>query len=85
MKGDSAASGHYIRQQDAACLNSIHPYQGPSVTLPDADTINPTHQGDLPLKGLSPPGRKGTILPDLKSASLISLGQLCDDGCKVLC
>ena len=28
--------------------------------------------------------KKATVLPDLKSSSLISLGQLCDDNCKVL-
>ena len=46
-KGDSAASQHYIRPEDKACLSNILPYNGPSVILPDADKIAPSHQGDI--------------------------------------
>ena len=33
---------------------------------------------------LSETAKQATILPTLKSSSLISLGKLCDDGCKVM-
>ena len=32
---------------------------------------------------LSTKGKTAIVLPDLTSSSLASLGQLCDDGCKV--
>jgi len=85
MKGDSAATSHYVRPEDKACLSKIKNYSGPSVTLPDADKIAPSHQGILNIhSNLSHAATVGTVLPQLKSASLLSLGQLCDDGCDVL-
>ena len=85
MKGDSAATSHYVRPEDKECLTSITKYSGPSVMLPDADKIAPSHQGVLSIhKDLSQAAKVGTVLPQLKSSSLLSLGQLCDDGCNVL-
>ena len=85
MKGDSAATSHYLRPQDKECLTDITNYSGPSVMLPDADKISPSHQGTLNIHDdLSSAAKVGTILPQLKSSSLLSLGQLCDDGCEVL-
>ena len=85
MKGDSAATSHYIRPIDKDCLSNIHPYTGPLVVLPDADSIPPSHQGTLTLHpNLSKDASTGTILPQLKSASLLSLGQLCDGNCDIL-
>jgi hypothetical protein len=46
--------------------------------------ISSTEQGELPLSNLlSTKATKTAILPKLKSANLISLGQLCDDGCTI--
>ena len=85
MKGDSAATSHYIRPQDKDCLSNINAYNGPSVMLPDADKIAPSHQGSINLnKDLSSAAKLGTVLPQLQTSSLLSLGQLCDDGCDVL-
>ena len=84
-KGDSAASQNYWREEDEHCLQNIRPYSGPSVVLPDADTIAPTKKGSIPLSTkLSPSAQTTTILPQLKSSSLISLGQICDDDCTVI-
>jgi len=53
--------------------------------LPDAGTIRPTLQGQLLLSTkLSKQAQRATALPALKSSSLISLGQLCDDDCTVI-
>ena len=53
---------------------------GPNVTLPDATKISPTEEGELPLPSeFSTAAKKGTVLPQLKSTSLISVGPLCDD------
>ena len=85
MKGDSGATSHYVRDQDKACLTNPTPYSGPSVLLPDADSIPPSQQGTLTLHhDLSRQAQIGTVLPQLQSSSLLSLGQLCDDGCDVI-
>ena len=85
VKGDSAASKHYWREEDEKCLENVTPYSGPSVILPDADTIAPTKRGIIPLSNkLSTAAQTTTVLPKLKSSSLISLGQICDDNGTVL-
>ena len=77
MKCDSAATRHYVHYEDRECLSGIQPYKGPSVILPDAETLAPSHQGFLPLhKELSVRERNETVLPRLKSALLISLGHV---------
>ena len=84
-KGDSAASHHYWRIQDSKVLSNIIKIEGPDVVIPNNSTITVTNQGDLPLSNkLSPAARNAMILPGLKSASLISIGQLYDDDCDVL-
>ena len=55
--------------------------EGPPVRLPNATTINDNKIGHLPLPGLSKKATKTRILADLKSASLVSIPQLTDDGC----
>ena len=48
------------------------------------DSITTTHVGMLPYKhSLSTKAITANVLPNLHSASLISLGQLCDDNCDV--
>ena len=84
-KGDSAASKHFIQSQDKHCLTHIRPHVGPPVQLPDSNVISTSEQGCLPLSPeLSSDAKTGTVLPQLASSSLISLGQLCDDGCRVI-
>ena len=84
-KADSGASKHYFRPQDATILHAYRPIQhGKPVHLPDGCTIHSTHQGLLPLlPTLSPTAKTVSVLPSLHSASLVSLGQLCDDDCQV--
>ena len=85
-KGDSGATSHYLTIDDTrACLNDIQSYTGPAVMLPDAETISPTLKGQLSLSTkLSKTAQAATVLPALKSSSLISLGKLCDDNCTVI-
>jgi len=84
VKADSGASKHYFRKSDIACLTKITPIPGPSVYLPDMTAIKITHKGTLPINNLSQHAKTVNILPELKSSSLLSLGQLCDDNCQVL-
>ena len=83
-KGDSGASAHYWRDEDKAILQNTHPNTSISVTLPNAQPIPSTLSGTIPLNNLlSTKAKMATVLPNLHSSSLISLGQLCDDNCKV--
>ena len=84
-KGDSGASSHFIKEEDQACLQDVKAIDGPTIQLPDASTLKATKSGQLPFSNLlSSEGKKAAIVPGLKSASLISIPQLCDDDCDVL-
>ena len=48
-KGDSAASKNYWREEDIRYLTNFQPYAGPSVTLPNANIIAPSHKGSIQL------------------------------------
>ena len=84
-KGDSGATSHFIQSADQECLHNLKEQTGAPVTLPDKDIILPTHTGTLQLSShLSNKAQQTTVLPGLKRSSLVSLGQLCDDDCKVM-
>ena len=73
-----------MKKEDQTCLEKIRMERGPAVVLPDGSKITSTKVGLLPISdSISEKGRKARIVPGLKSASLISLGQLADDGCDV--
>ena len=82
-KGDSGATNHYFALRDKNGLNNCIPSENPiEVTLPNAATLHSTEEANLPFDHLSPTGSKVDIFPGLRH-SLISLGQLCDDGCEI--
>ena len=82
-KADTGASTHYWRPQDRRCLMDIHKETGPRITLPDGSALRSTEVGYLPISThISAKGRKARIVPQLQSSSLISVGQLADDGCE---
>ena len=84
-RGDSGARSHFIQAADQECLHNLKEQAGAPVTLPDKDIILPTHTGTLQLSShLSDKAQQTTVLPGLKSSSLVSLGQLCDDECKIM-
>ena len=64
-------------------MDNIIPTQEPTVFLPNMEEIHTTHSGLLPWDNLSPTSKTANILPKLHSASLIFLGQLCDDNCNI--
>ena len=84
-KGDSGASDNYIREEDKHCLSDVIEAISPPVSLPDKTPLHGTEKGVLPFQpGLTHQACSAKVLPGLKSSSLISVGKLCDDGCKVL-
>ena len=84
-KADSGASCHCFKQSDEIVLKNLQSTStGPILLLPNLQTIKATGTGSLPL----PLSNKATTTSifdkkDLQNASLISLGQLCDDDCTV--
>ena len=55
------------------------------VLHPNSEAISSTSQGQLPLSTkLSYSVKTAIILPQLKSAFLVLIGQLCDNSCDVL-
>ena len=83
-KPDTGASNHYFALRDAPALAKLTTVtDGPSVTLPNMSTITASKQGFLPLPNtISSKGSKTHVFKDITNASLISIGQLCDDGCQ---
>ena len=84
LKGDSGATNHYISPNATDILKNIHANTKVTVTLPDSSIIRSTHSGQLQLLKLSEASKTAHILPALKDTSLLSLGQLADDGCQIL-
>ena len=83
-KGDSGASNHYFRPEDRRVLTKVLPATGPDVHQPDSTVLTTEATGTIPIdKSLSWKVQQAMILPQLKSALLISMGQLCDDDCLV--
>ena len=84
-KGYSAASQNYWREEDKHCLTNIRPYTGTSVILPDGDTLTANQQGIINISSkLSKLAQRATVLKNLTSSLLISLGQICNDKCTVI-
>ena len=80
METDSGATPTYLKKEHAKFLQNLQILQnGPKAVLPNNTTIAASAQGDLPLHPCLTP--KALIYPHLKSESLLSIGQLCDDGC----
>ena len=58
---------------------------GPTVQQPDNSILRSQGSVQVPLTNkLSNAAQHALILPNLNSASLLSLGQICDDGCTVV-
>jgi hypothetical protein len=65
----------------SAPLRTLRPASaGITVQLPDGSSMVSTHVADLPLD-LPPDACIAHVFPSLSSASLISIGLLCDHGC----
>ena len=82
-KADSGATKHYIREKDFSLLTDVQCSDGPTVKLPDNSVLKSTKSGLLPIPNVTVEGRRAHIIPGLQSASLLSMGQLCDDDCEV--
>ena len=84
FKGDSGATNHYVAPSSKSTLKNVVQNNEINVTLPDNSNIQSTHTGNINIPKLSNTATTAHILPALKDTSLISLGQLADDGCQIL-
>ena len=74
-KGDSGASNHYFQTEDKRVLSDIKPATGLDVHQPDSTVLTTEATGIIPIdETLSSKATKAMVLPQLKSASLISMG-----------
>ena len=81
---DTGCTSHYMgysttyRDQTPAGYNNIN------VEIPDMNVMQSTHIAKLPLQNISEAARKCHLFKEMKSKTLISIGQLCDDGMTAL-
>ena len=83
---DTGATGHYLDNAAAPyCTTIEYTSTGPSVRVANGNNIETSKRALVSLaKELSTKTKTGHIFDDLKSGSLISIGQLCDDECIAL-
>ena len=83
-KADSGATKHYFPLHTTSTLQHVHDTpSGPTVHLADDTTIKAKAQGILPLsQHLTQPAKTTHLFTEIKTP-LLSLGQLCDDGCEI--
>jgi hypothetical protein len=80
---DSGATGHFFKVS-RTLLDLKHTTTSITVSLPDGAHIKSTHTGTLPIPGLPISACCAHVFPSLQSHSLLSIGQLCDHGCKAV-
>ena len=79
MKADSGASKTYLKEEYSHILTDIAPlFNGPEAILPDKSKIKATQKGNLQL--LPSFKHEALVFPQLQSKSLLSIGQLYDEG-----
>ena len=80
---DSGATGTFVTVDDAHHLQHTTVISdGPTILSGSGTTMPATSQGQLPLSTqLSDAAQSAFVLDDLKTGTLISLSQLCDDDC----
>ena len=83
LKADTGASRHFVKSEHLEHLGSIQRIKnGPSALLPNNEKIKPTFVGNLPINTrLKEDATEALVYPDITNESLLSIGQLCDDGC----
>jgi hypothetical protein len=79
---DSGCTSNFLSAA-APCSDKQAAHVPLNVNMPNGTTIQSSHTCNLLLKDLTPQARQAHILPGLVHNSLISVGQLCDNGCSV--
>ena len=82
-KLDSGATKYFLTENDGKKLANIkNLLNGPTASLPNNALVKATKIGIIPLNDkLSKKACEALIFPNITNASLLSVGQLCDDNC----
>ena len=85
-KLDSRATKHFLTEADGEKLEHTEKLvNGPIANLPNNAIVTATKRGLIPLHNtFKKKTCEALIFPHITNASLISVGQLCDDNCLVL-
>jgi hypothetical protein len=76
---DSGCTGHFLLV-NAPCLNKVESRTPLMVRLPNAITMESSHTADLDIPELNAAASKAHVFPGMAHHSLLSVGQLCDEG-----
>jgi hypothetical protein len=76
---DSGCTGHFLLS-NFPCLNKNLTTNPLTVRLPNGQTMKSTHTATLDITQLSKSAKAAHIFPAMENNSLLSVGQLCDEG-----
>jgi hypothetical protein len=76
---DSGCTG-YLLLVTAPCLNKVISQNPLTVRLPNSATMESSHTADLDIPGLNTAASKAHVFPGMAHQSLLSVGQLYDEG-----
>ena len=81
LSTEHSGANIHIENQATPTMDTVVMSNDMTAILPDGSTMGSSHISTLQLTGLSNQARQFHIVPKMKTAPLISLGVLCDDGC----
>jgi hypothetical protein len=76
---DSGCTGHFLLVT-APRFNKVVSQNPLTVRLPNGATMESSHTADLDIPKLNAAASKAHVLPGMAHHSLLSVGQLCDEG-----
>jgi hypothetical protein len=76
---DSGCTGHFLLV-NAPCLNTVKSRSPLMVRLPNGVTMESSHTTELDIPELNAAESKAHVFPGMANHSLLSVGQLCDEG-----
>jgi hypothetical protein len=77
---DSGFTGHFLLVS-APCLNKVKSRTPLTVRLPNGATMESSHTAELDIPEFNAAASKAHVFPGMANHSLLSVGQLCDEGC----
>jgi hypothetical protein len=76
---DSGCTGHFLLV-NAPCLNKMKSRTPLTVRLPNGATMESSHTAELDIPEFNAAASKAHVFQGMKNHSLLSVGQLCDEG-----
>jgi hypothetical protein len=76
---DSGCTGHFLLV-NAPCLNKVKSRTPLTVRLPNGATLESSHTADLDIPELNAAASTAHVFPGMANQSLLSVGQLYDEG-----